>query len=47
MKATVTNNKEERLPGSVFLRGGSVAMMVSKLLTLIETYNGLIHHLAI
>jgi len=27
-KAEVSNEKGERLPGSVFLRGGSVAMMV-------------------
>ena len=39
LKATVTNSKQERLPGSVFLRGGSVAMMVRKLLTSIEVQN--------
>ena len=29
LKAEITNDLEERLPGSVFLRGGSVAMMVN------------------
>ena len=28
LKAEVSNNKGEKLPGSVFLRGGSVCMMV-------------------
>ena len=31
LKAEVSNDKGEKLPGSVFLRGGSVAMMVSPL----------------
>lgn len=29
LKADVSNDKGEKLPGSVFLRGGSVAMMVA------------------
>lgn len=29
LKTEVSNDKGEKLPGSVFLRGGSVAMMVS------------------
>ena len=31
LKATVANDNGEKLPGSVFLRGGSVGMMVSAL----------------
>ena len=30
LKADVSNDKGEKLPGSVFLRGGSVAMMVGQ-----------------
>ena len=30
-KAEITNDSGEKLPGSIFLRGGSVAMMVSNL----------------
>ena len=34
LKAEVKNDEGERLPGSVFLRGGSVAMMVLRALLL-------------
>lgn len=43
LKAEVSNDNGEKLPGSVFLRGGSVAMMVSLALLLSLTFELKIH----